>query len=270
MEFPSLGEHCSEVTCKQLDFLPMKCDACSRIFCRDHFPYEKHHCEAAYKKDVQVPVCPLCNTPVPVKRGETPDIKVGEHIDRECQSDPAKAKRKVYTNKCSVTGCKQKELVPVSCDKCRQNFCLRHRHETDHNCQGFQGTGRGVSSAGAAAMFRNISKATSKGSTSPSSKALQPSRPQPSRPTVAVPSAHSSRNTSAQAVQGNMSEDEAMARALQLSLTATPQSSQPAQQQRQDTNLQEEDDLALAQALAASEQEYSQQQRSKKSACVVN
>lgn len=46
-------------------------------------------------QDVQVPVCPLCNTPIPIKRGEMPDIKVGEHIDRDCKSDPAQRKRKV-------------------------------------------------------------------------------------------------------------------------------------------------------------------------------
>lgn len=47
------------------------------------------------EQDVQVPVCPLCNTPIPIRRGEMPDIKVGEHIDRDCKSDPAQRKRKV-------------------------------------------------------------------------------------------------------------------------------------------------------------------------------
>lgn len=46
-------------------------------------------------QDVQVPVCPLCNIPIPVKRGQTPDFVVGEHIDRDCKSDPAQQKRKV-------------------------------------------------------------------------------------------------------------------------------------------------------------------------------
>lgn len=46
-------------------------------------------------QDVQVPVCPLCNTPVPVRRGEMPDVLVGEHIDRHCKADPAQRQRKV-------------------------------------------------------------------------------------------------------------------------------------------------------------------------------
>lgn len=44
-----------------------------------------------------MPVCPLCNTPVPVRRGEMPDVVVGEHIDRDCRSDPAQRQRKVGT-----------------------------------------------------------------------------------------------------------------------------------------------------------------------------
>lgn len=57
--------------------------------------YARHSCPSAYKKDVQVPVCPLCNVPIPVRKGEMPDITVSAHIDRDCQSDPAKDRRKV-------------------------------------------------------------------------------------------------------------------------------------------------------------------------------
>ncbi|KAK2563388.1 AN1-type zinc finger protein 2B [Acropora cervicornis] len=78
MEFPRLGANCALTICKR----------------KDHIKYTDHSCENSYKKDFQVPVCPLCNKPVPVPRGEQPDIKVGEHIDRDCQSDPAIAKRK--------------------------------------------------------------------------------------------------------------------------------------------------------------------------------
>lgn len=70
MEFPDLGAHCSEPSCQRLDFLPLKCDACLGIFCADHVAYAQHHCGSAYQKDIQVPVCPLCNVPVPVARGE--------------------------------------------------------------------------------------------------------------------------------------------------------------------------------------------------------
>ncbi|XP_012878903.1 PREDICTED: AN1-type zinc finger protein 2A isoform X2 [Dipodomys ordii] len=50
MEFPDLGKHCSEKTCKQLDFLPLKCDACKQDFCKDHFTCATHTCPFAFKK----------------------------------------------------------------------------------------------------------------------------------------------------------------------------------------------------------------------------
>uniref|UniRef100_F6Y2C2 Zinc finger AN1-type containing 2A n=1 Tax=Equus caballus TaxID=9796 RepID=F6Y2C2_HORSE len=93
MEFPDLGKHCSEKTCNQLDFLPLKCDACKQDFCKDHFTYTAHKCPYAFKKDVQVPVCPLCNNPIPIKKGEIPDVVVGEHIDRDCKSHPGRREK---------------------------------------------------------------------------------------------------------------------------------------------------------------------------------
>ncbi|XP_043250739.1 AN1-type zinc finger protein 2A isoform X2 [Colletes gigas] len=136
MEFPNLGEHCSESSCNRLDFLPMKCDACASIFCTEHVSYINHSCPSAYKKDFQVPVCPLCNTPIPIKRGDPPDIAVGQHIDNECQSDLRKPGQKIFSNRCSFKGCKIKEIVQVRCSECNENFCLKHRHPTDHTCVG--------------------------------------------------------------------------------------------------------------------------------------
>jgi len=49
-----MGSHCEEPSCKQLDYLPMKCDACSRLFCKDHLLYDDHTCSGKYKKDIQV------------------------------------------------------------------------------------------------------------------------------------------------------------------------------------------------------------------------
>ncbi|KAL8175370.1 UNVERIFIED_CONTAM: zinc finger, AN1-type domain [Gekko kuhli] len=151
MEFPDLGEHCSERTCKQLDFLPLKCDACGEIFCKDHIAYSWHRCSSAYKKDVQVPVCPLCDTPIPVKKGETADVVVGAHMDKGCRLDSARRKEKIFTNKCFRPGCKKKEMMKLVCDQCGQNFCLQHRHPLDHGCPG---QSRSISKAGCAAQMR--------------------------------------------------------------------------------------------------------------------
>ncbi|XP_064227970.1 AN1-type zinc finger protein 2A-like isoform X2 [Aotus nancymaae] len=97
MEFPDLGKYCSEKTCKQLDFLPAKCDMCKQDFCKDHFTYAAHKCPFVSQKDVQVPVCPLCNIAIPIKQGQIPAVVVGDHMDRDCDYCPGKKKEKIFT-----------------------------------------------------------------------------------------------------------------------------------------------------------------------------
>uniref|UniRef100_A0A674HIF7 Zinc finger AN1-type containing 2B n=2 Tax=Neoaves TaxID=3078114 RepID=A0A674HIF7_TAEGU len=212
------------------DFLPLKCDACEQIFCTDHIAYAQHDCTSAYKKDVQVPVCPLCNTPVPVRRGEMPDVVVGEHIDRDCKSDPAQRKRKIFTNKCLKPGCKQKEMMKVICDQCHKNYCLKHRHPLDHDCSG---AGHPLSKAGHAAVTR-AQASSSKIVTASSSGAA---RPADSSSSLACArggraAASQTRSTSPPAVmlQNGLSEEEALQRALEMSLAESARTS--AQQPR--------------------------------------
>ncbi|XP_028342038.1 AN1-type zinc finger protein 2A isoform X1 [Physeter macrocephalus] len=152
MEFPDLGKQCSEKTCKQPDFLPLECDACKQDFCKDHFTYAAHKCPFAFKQDVLVPVCPLCNSPIPVKRGEIPDVVVGEHIDGDCEHRPGKKKegvrpvcvsplgagfssgKKIFTYRCSKEGCRRKEMLRAACSECRGGFCIQHRHPRARGC----------------------------------------------------------------------------------------------------------------------------------------
>jgi len=264
MEFPDLGKNCSVSTCKRLDFLPMKCDACRVILCSDHIMYEQHSCPEAYKKDNQVPVCPLCNKPIPVKPGATPDAEVGRHIDTDCQSDPAKEKRgKVYSNKCSKKGCKTKELVPFNCGNCQKNYCIRHRNELDHDCKGFEDTGRSGTRAGAAALARFETNKTSSAASKPKPKPQQTKMSDMGRELDRQRQERQNRapGSNMQNLQGNMSEDEAMARALAMSMS-DPQP-KPQQQQQAPASpeeearrrQQEEEDAALARALAESERD---------------
>ncbi|CAG2169303.1 unnamed protein product [Oppiella nova] len=213
MEFPDLGQHCSHSSCHRLDFLPVRCDLCSGVFCADHYSYSSHGCEKGLHLDNQVPVCPLCDKPVPIKRGELPDIRVGQHIDLDCESDPALKKRnQIYRNKCWVKGCKQKELVPLLCNDCHHNYCLKHRHPADHTCEPTRTApaASAVSMAGSAAMKRfeqmktNVTQRVSQMSSQMSMK----SSPQSVR----------SHSNDVFGVQGNYSEDEALARALQQSM----------------------------------------------------
>ncbi|XP_062872170.1 AN1-type zinc finger protein 2A-like [Trichomycterus rosablanca] len=280
MEFPDLGEHCSEKSCTQLDFLPMRCDACEGIFCKDHITYASHKCTSSYKKDVQVPVCPLCNTPIPIKRGEMPDIKVGEHIDRDCKSDPAQRKRKIFTNKCSKGGCKQKEMIRVTCDQCHLNYCLKHRHPLDHDCKT---DGKSVSKSGHAALIRaqcaSSSSATGSSITGSSRNAstvangnirTRNSSAQRTSASSAVHPPTQNPIPSSASFQAGLTEEQALQRALEMSLAESPRTTQST------LSPQEQEDLALAQALAASEEEYRRQQQrqqerdSKQSNCLLS
>lgn len=265
MEFPHLGKQCGNKECKQLDFLPMKCDACSQIFCNEHIHYNTHSCTESYKKDNQVPVCPLCNKLIPVKKEEMVDVVVGQHIDSDCQSDPAKERRKVYTNKCSKKGCKVKEMIPVRCEKCRLNYCLKHRFEDDHNCQGFQGSGQSISQPGAAAVsrIRTNSTANNKPATQNRNTASQPKSAPSQNPNFwkdldrerRERQERSSQHMSA--AQAGLSNEEALARAIQESLRDSQTSQSAPTASRPLT--QEEEDLLLAQALSASEEEARRQ-----------
>ncbi|NXJ70208.1 ZFN2B protein, partial [Rostratula benghalensis] len=121
------------------DFLPLKCDACEDIFCKDHIRYDDHQCGSAYKKASSLltsGTCVLCSAPIPVQRGETPDAVVGAHMDKDCNYNPPEQKQRIFTNKCSKPGCKRKEVVKVVCDQCGGNFCIKHRHPLDHGCGG--------------------------------------------------------------------------------------------------------------------------------------
>lgn len=130
-EFPNLGKHCESAVCNRLDFLPIKCSSCAHFYCSEHYTFEAHNCPTGSRVSVQVPICPICEKPVPTPKDVNVDYQVNEHIQNNCQTK----RSKVYTNACSVPKCRKKELVAMNCTKCRSNYCLAHRHERDHSCE---------------------------------------------------------------------------------------------------------------------------------------
>lgn len=266
-----MGTHCQEGSCKQLDYLPMKCDACSGLYCKDHLLYDDHACAGKYKKDVQVPVCPLCSAPVAVARGALPDLAVSSHIDQGC---PEKKKQKVFTNRCQRVAhgkqCKKHELVACVCASCKSNFCLAHRHPADHECPG---PGQRAGKAAGAADQR--AKSSSSSGSSNQAKITNfftgPFRPtETGQPSAAAAAAMARQQRSATTnsrsapartpVAANprqmngMSEDEALAAALAASLETGPGTGSANGHPQQEGLTQEQEDLALARALQESEQ----------------
>jgi len=117
MEFHNLGSHCSNPSCKQLDFLPFKCDACGLQFCLEHRTYENHHC-AVFQDHNITDICSECKLELDPNQ---------EHI--------CKGKKK-RSNKCQKPKCKKIELIPIFCAQCNKQFCIQHRLEVDHDCIG--------------------------------------------------------------------------------------------------------------------------------------
>lgn len=94
MEFPNTGECCTLDDCKQLDFLPFKCDHCHLTFCKDHFNAESHKCSKSL-------------------------------------SDVISSKEPSSNFVCSKQDCKETSLTEMLCYKCKIHFCLKHRY---HGC----------------------------------------------------------------------------------------------------------------------------------------
>ncbi|XP_073535605.1 AN1-type zinc finger protein 1 isoform X1 [Phyllobates terribilis] len=95
-----IGQHCDVEHCGQLDFLPFVCDGCSQVFCLTHRSRDSHGC------------------PEPT----TGSSGGGGQSDGSIQ------------HPCTYAGCGGKELVEVLCPFCKKHFCLRHRHQPDHEC----------------------------------------------------------------------------------------------------------------------------------------
>lgn len=110
------------------------------------------------------PECPLCGVTLGLKKGEDPNVRMEQHIASGCAS-PTTERR---SNKCSFKGCKKRELVPVVCANCSLNFCLRHRMDRDHNCQGRAAVRSSAAGAAAARRAAHPSAASSSASSAAS------------------------------------------------------------------------------------------------------
>ncbi|KAL7746018.1 hypothetical protein RI367_008672 [Sorochytrium milnesiophthora] len=134
MELYHVGTHCHDKSCNALDFLPFTCHHCKHVYCQEHWKPAAHSCPDQ-PAGVVVPVCPLCDNPVPLARGDDPNAAVDAHIRRNCAVRTSVSSKPVYAGgRCAADRCAAKCLVPVTCHRCKQNFCLKHRLEADHKC----------------------------------------------------------------------------------------------------------------------------------------
>ncbi|KAJ3121982.1 zinc finger, AN1-type domain [Nowakowskiella sp. JEL0407] len=229
MELPSLGTQCKISTCKQLDFLPFKCNFCKETFCQDHWKVSAHSCPNP-PLDARAPICPVCNKAVPVNKGEDPNRRVYDHIAAGCPTPETSTTGIAYSNRCTYPGCKQKELIPIVCKGCNQKFCISHRLDTDHNCKA------------SGSRSSNGSNASSKNNSVRSSPANQkkqvPPQTQSSRSNIVSSQVQRPFNTNSnpvrpvQALDVGLTEEEQLQLALQMSLDEQGASGTPQQQRR--------------------------------------
>jgi hypothetical protein len=134
MELLDKGKHCEEEYCHQLDYLPIKCKACSKFFCTSHIMYDAHGCTESHKLNYKIPMCPLCSQTVEFVRGKDLDLCLAKHMS-ECDLNGNKTKlTKSNRKKCSFEKCKTKDSLSFECPKCFNIFCINHRIQEDHKC----------------------------------------------------------------------------------------------------------------------------------------
>jgi predicted nucleic acid binding AN1-type Zn finger protein len=131
-----IGAHCSHPECGQVDFLPFKCDCCSRVFCLEHRSYRAHACEKADGNDSQVIICPLCAKSIRLKGHKDVHEAFDAHSRANC--DPSNYAKVHHKPRCSAPGCKERlrEVNTYRCKTCGKDVCMAHRFESDHACPG--------------------------------------------------------------------------------------------------------------------------------------
>ncbi|KAF4590821.1 hypothetical protein EYR40_009418 [Pleurotus pulmonarius] len=132
----SVGKQCSLQTCMLVDFLPFKCQHCSKSYCGEHFKIEAHKCPEydESKYDRVAPNCPLCNEPVAVPPNQDPNIRMEQHLTRDCSVMTGRTGKKKSGPVCARTKCGKTLFAPIQCNQCKQQFCPSHRFPADHSC----------------------------------------------------------------------------------------------------------------------------------------
>lgn len=112
----SIGQQCSDQSCLMVDFLPFKCQHCTKSFCQDHFKVDVHKCPAydESKHNRVAPSCPLCNTPVAIPLNQDPNIRMEQHINDECSVMTGRRKAKSAPI-CARGKCGKVLFAPISC-----------------------------------------------------------------------------------------------------------------------------------------------------------
>ncbi|KAI9671097.1 MAG: hypothetical protein M1831_005183 [Alyxoria varia] len=132
-DIDAIGAHCQMPYCRQLDFLPFRCESCRGKFCLEHRSETAHSCEnaGAWARAKREREFGKQNTSTSALTTTKPNI-----LTHESQCYHSQCKTLINT-----------PLVPgIHCSKCRHDFCLQHRLYEDHDCVTLQKAGIGAQS----------------------------------------------------------------------------------------------------------------------------
>lgn len=121
-DLDAIGRHCEFEYCRQLDFLPFRCESCESTFCLDH------RTEHAHK-------CPHAGEWAAARRRR----EIGSTNPNSMVSSVPTVKPTVYNStQCSHTSCKTLintlQNTGVQCKTCNRQYCLKHRLGEEHDC----------------------------------------------------------------------------------------------------------------------------------------
>ncbi|KIO33423.1 hypothetical protein M407DRAFT_241041 [Tulasnella calospora MUT 4182] len=146
-ELLAIGQQCSHPACSLVDFLPIKCQHCTKPFCSDHFKPDVHSCEKfdPTKHDRIAPACPFCQKPVAFAAGVDPNIAMENHFETSCavvaggglvgmRSKAGGGSGTGASPRCARAKCNKVLITPIRCPACSQQFCAEHRFPVNHKC----------------------------------------------------------------------------------------------------------------------------------------
>ncbi|GAB7362970.1 hypothetical protein MBLNU230_g3265t1 [Neophaeotheca triangularis] len=130
-EVEAIGSHCQAAFCRQLDFLPFKCESCKGSYCLDHRSETAHSCP---------------------KAGEWARRRQQQHQSQTGYKPTPRPSILTHEQQCAETACKTLINTPlvtgVHCEKCNRHYCLKHRFGYDHDCANLKPLGARPAAAG--------------------------------------------------------------------------------------------------------------------------
>jgi AN1-type zinc finger protein 1 len=172
----AIGAHCEMEYCRQLDFLPFRCESCHGKFCLDHRTESSHKCS---------------------KAGAWAKARAARNATSSSTSNlTPKPHILNHEQQCSHPQCKtliDTPLTPgIHCQTCNRRYCLKHRMQEDHDCSKLTPLGARPSSfanqkeRGLAALEKLKAWSISKKASMPSSSSLLAKAASPAKKSAAA------------------------------------------------------------------------------------